>query len=209
MKGGVTLAIYVAIGITGAAFGQQSTHPMSVPPKYSPIPPSMEKAFATTNPLLDQLATQSAAKTAEVAQRLGAGPIIAPPSNNPPRAPIVISFGSGGKVDEHRQQFAVYQRHKAKVEIRGPCYSACTLVLAYVEPDNLCIAPGAFMAFHAIRSAEHGEIMVGATHEFIASMPLPIQRWIRDNGGWQNLPLHGYWTMYDRQLWAMGYPKCN
>ena len=44
----------------------------------------------------------------------------------------------------------------------------------------LCIAPNAFMAFHAIRSMEHGEIMVGATH---ASMPVPIQAWIRDNGG--------------------------
>ena len=29
--------------------------------------------------------------------------------------------------------------------------------LAYVEPDNLCIAPNAFMAFHSIRSMEHGE----------------------------------------------------
>jgi hypothetical protein len=111
-------------------------------------------------------------------------------------------------VDEHRQTFAGYQRHKAKVEIRGPCYSACTLVLAYVEPENLCIAPNAFMAFHAIRSAEHGEIMVGATHEFYASMPAPIQQWIKANGGWQNLPLNGYWTMHDRQLWAFGYPKC-
>jgi hypothetical protein len=27
-------------------------------------------------------------------------------------------------------------------------------------------------------------------------------------GGWQSLPLNGFWTMYDRELWAMGYPKC-
>jgi hypothetical protein len=213
MKGVFTLGIYVAIGIIPAfagtaAFGQQP------PPTYSPIPPSMMKAFATTNPLLEQLATQSAAKTAEIVQRLaaiptlGASPIV-PPSNPLTRSPIVISFGKGGRVDEHRQQFAVYQRAKSKVEIRGPCYSACTLVLAYVEPENLCIASGGFMAFHAIRSMEHGEIMVGATHEFYASMPAPIQLWIRDNGGWQNLPLNGYWTLYDRQMWAMGYPKCK
>ena len=36
-----------------------------------------------------------------------------------------------------------------------------------------------------------------------------IRQWIDDNGGWQNLPLNGYWTMYDRELWAMGYPKCK
>jgi len=156
----------------------------------------MEKAFTTRNPLLEQLATQSAA------------PIIAPPSNNPLRAPIVISFGRGGRVDEHRQTFAGYQRHKAKVEIRGPCYSACTLVLAYVEPEKLCIAPGAFMAFHSIRSSEYGDIMVGATQQYYADMPLVIRMWIDDNGGWHNLPLNGYWTMHDRQLWARGYPRC-
>ena len=72
-------------------------------------------------------------------------------------------------MDEHRQQFALSRN--AKVEVRGPCYSACTLLLAYVEPDNLCIAPNAFMAFHAVRSMEHGEIMVGATQQLYSSMP--------------------------------------
>ena len=71
MKGVFTLGIYIAIGITGAAFGQQSTHPKNVPPPttYSPIPPSMEKAFTTRQPLLEQLARQSAAKTAEINQQ--------------------------------------------------------------------------------------------------------------------------------------------
>ena len=157
--------------------------------------------------VLEQLAKQSEGKTAEIAQRLGAGPI-APPSNLMQK-PIVITFGRGGKVDEHRQQFAVYQSRRVKVEVRGPCYSACTLLLAYVEPDNLCIAPGAFMAFHAIRSIEHGEKMPGPTRQFIASMPELIQLWIEANGGWQTLPLDGFWTLYDRQLWQMGYPKCQ
>jgi hypothetical protein len=25
---------------------------------------------------------------------------------------------------------------------------------------------------------------------------------------WQALPLDGFWTMYDRDLWQMGYPRC-
>ena len=49
------LAIYIAIGVTGAAFGQPKE-----PPTYYPIPPSMQKAFATSDPLLDQLAAQTA-----------------------------------------------------------------------------------------------------------------------------------------------------
>jgi hypothetical protein len=36
-----------------------------------------------------------------------------------------------------------------------------------------------------------------------------IRGWIERNGGWQHLPLDGFWTMYDRDLWAMGYPKCK
>jgi len=184
-KAALLTGVFTVLGIS-AAFAE---------PYYEPLP-SMIRAMSATNPLLEQLARQSAA------------PMIAPPSNAMLQAPIVIGFGRGGFVDEHRKTFAGYQRHKAKVEIRGPCYSACTFVLAYVEPGNLCIAPSAFMAFHAIRSAEHGEIMVGATQQYYADMPPLVRRWIDHNGGWQNLPLNGYWTMYDRELWAMGYPRC-
>lgn len=204
MKGRITLGIYIAIGFIPVVFGQESIHPKNVPMSEQTIrmPP------ATIPPGWKVITTTVEPATA-FAPLGAAGPIVATPARpNLMQQPIVISFGNGGRVDEHRRAFAGYQSRKVKVEIRGPCYSACTLVLAYVEPDNLCIAPNAFMAFHAIRSAEHGEFMVGATHEFYASMPQPIQQWIKANGGWQNLPLNGYWTMYDRQLWAFGYPKC-
>jgi hypothetical protein len=201
MEGVFTLGIYVAIGITGAAFAQ-------APPKCSPIPPSMMKAFATTNPLLEQLATQSAAKTAEIARQLAAVPSISAepimPITRPIGPPIVISFGRGGRVDEHRQQFANYQRSKRKVEVRGPCYSACTLVLAYVEPENLCIGNDAFMAFHAVRSKETGARMDWETALAYRSMPAAIKAWIDDNGGHDKLPLNdGYWMLRDRELWAL------
>ena len=45
MKGLFTLGIYIAIGITGAAFGQAADEPLpgqplyKAPPTYSPIPP--------------------------------------------------------------------------------------------------------------------------------------------------------------------------
>ena len=39
--------------------------------------------------------------------------------------------------------------------------------------------------------------------------PMPIQRWIERHGGHEKLPLDGFWTMYDHELWAMGYPKCE
>jgi hypothetical protein len=122
---------------------------------------------------------------------------------------IVITFGGGGELKEHHDTFASYQRRGAEVEIRGPCYSACTIVTSYVAKDKLCIAEGAFLAFHAVRSNVHGEIMPDATAAMYYSFPSEIRLWIDRNGGHRNLPLNGYWTMYDRELWAMGYPKCK
>ena len=51
------------------------------------------------------------------------------------------------------------------MEVRGPCYSACTMLLTYVEPENLCIAPGAFMAFHAVRGEHFHQYMVAETRK--------------------------------------------
>ena len=75
--------------------------------------------------------------------------------------------------------------------------------------DLLCIAEGAFMAFHAVRIMETGKRSDEQTAQVYRSLPPEIQRWIDANGGWQNLPLNGFWTMYDRDLWAMGYPRCK
>ncbi len=122
---------------------------------------------------------------------------------------VVIRWGQGGKLADHRQRFADYQATKAKVELRGPCYSACTLITAYVSKADLCIAEDAFFAFHAVRSLERHELMPGATATMYWQQPGQIRSWIDRMGGHENLPLDGYWTMYDRELWAMGYPKCN
>jgi hypothetical protein len=42
-----------------------------------------------------------------------------------------------------------------------------------------------------------------------ASYPAEIRRWIDDHGGVGRLTVEAYWTMYDRELWAIGYPRCK
>ena len=121
---------------------------------------------------------------------------------------VIIRHGQGGKLADHRQRFADYRDTKVRVELRGPCYSACTLITAYVAKADLCIAEGAFFAFHAVRSMERQELMRGATATMYWQQTEQIRSWIDRMGGWENLPLNGYWTMYDRDLWAMGYPRC-
>ena len=111
MKGVFTLGIYVAIGITGAAFGQSgSVHPMDPPPQ-SPIAPSALMAYPLPIPP-------------------GWKTIALTPTPDPPLAPekVVMTRGDGGSLNEHQLLFARYRLGGTKVELRGPCYSACTVI---------------------------------------------------------------------------------
>jgi hypothetical protein len=177
MSGGrITLAIYIAIGITGAAFGQSSTHVKTPVPTIGVVKPAVPAQVGI--------------------------------ERQHPGTTIIIKYGRGGRMDEHTMRFADYRLSKARVEIRGPCLSACTIVLAYVGPELLCVAEGGYMAFHQVRSAERGEGMPLETRFLYSIYPEPVRDWIDRKGGWQKLPLNGFWDMSDRELWAMGYPKC-
>ena len=134
-----------------------------------------------------------------------------PPAYKPTVLPPVVipAHGMGGNLDEHKILFASYRAYGMSVELRGPCYSACTVLTSYVGKDKLCIGEGGFMAFHAVRSGRTGVRMDDATGQMYQSWPPEIRAWIDRNGGHENLPLNGFWTMYDRDLWAMGYPKCK
>jgi hypothetical protein len=124
-----------AIGITGAAFGQTkppnvfeyATSPVSI--VVVPIAPTVRD---TSGAPVSMGATSVSPNWKPVA--LKPAPLPAPE-----RTPdvVVINYGKGGRVDEHKQRFADYRLTKTRVELRGPCYSACTLLLTYVEPENL------------------------------------------------------------------------
>lgn len=183
MKRAVILAAYVAIALADAALGQSYTEPKMV--KTVPV-------------------TSTAAMT----------PIgLAPPPKEDRVAPspdrVVMKWGAGGRVVDHRLTFEEYFKAGTKVELRGPCYSACTLILGYLERANLCIAPGAFMAFHAVRGEKYKQYMPDQTRAMYETWPPEIRRWIERNGGWEKLPIDGFWTMYDHELWTMGYPRCK
>jgi hypothetical protein len=161
MKRALIFAIYIAIGITGAAFGQTK------------VTTSAEH-FTTT-------ATLGVKPTP-----LKDTSLFAPPSR--PVERVVLTHGAGGSIAEHRLNFEGYFRAGTKIELRGPCYSACTLMLGYLERDNLCIAPGAFMAFHAARGAKYANYMSDQTRAMYETYPPEIRRWIDRNGGWEKLP---------------------
>ena len=194
MKGGITLAIYIAIGITGAAFGQSKTIttvavPITGSDHAKTIVPMTKPPTTAAPPSIDR----------------GWAPGVMPDADET----VVIKYGHGGSLFEHTLRFAAYRNRKSKVEIRGPCYSACTIVAAYVPKADLCIAQGAFLAFHAVRSREKQEIMPVETAFMYRLFPEDIRSWIDRTGGYQHLPLDGFWVMHDSELWAMGYPRCK
>jgi hypothetical protein len=112
-----------------------------------------------------------------------------------------------GRVDEHKQRFSDYRLTKTKVE----------LLLLFGVHAALDLR-GAGRPLHRARRL-HGvprHPLVGVRQADVFRdrkayliMPAPIKRWIDDNGGHHNLPMNGYWTLYDRQMWAMGYAKCK
>jgi hypothetical protein len=55
----------------------------------------------------------------------------------------------GGSISEYIKKYEDIADKKAKVEIRGTCISACTLVLGTVPREDICVGPNARWAFHS------------------------------------------------------------
>ena len=123
---------------------------------------------------------------------------------------VVLQDERGGSIAGHRLRFLAYQREGIKVELHGSCYSACTMILGYVPRDMLCIAQGAFLAFHSAQTVDKRRHAEGTVAMYL-TYPKAIRDWIDEQGGLTKLPGPGagYWTLYDRDLWRLGYPKCR
>jgi hypothetical protein len=127
-----------------------------------------------------------------------------------PVVPVVMHGGLGGWVEQHKFRFGLLKQNNATVEMRGGCWSACTLITSYIPKERLCFEKGAFLAFHAARTAEVSPGPNSAvTLWMYGSYPAEIRQWIDRHGGPDKLTVESFWTMYDHELWAMGYPRCK
>ena len=198
------LAVLLA---TTAANAQQSFHPKTVVVDPEEGVPGYKRKFLPPDGWMspdDRRILAISRATIEEAKRVMPPP---PPAPVPER--IVITYGGGGLVDEHNGRFYNYRNAGNAVEIRGPCLSACTLITAHIPKERLCFAAGAYLAFHAARSVEKHENMPLTTGVMYRQQPPEIRNWIDRTGGWENLPLDGFWYLRDRELWEMGYPRCK
>jgi hypothetical protein len=71
---------------------------------------------------------------------------------------IKISDDRGGLINYYLLKYTKLSDRDVEVQIDGPCYSACTLVLI-VPTGQVCITPAARLVFHAPREvSDEGDI---------------------------------------------------
>jgi hypothetical protein len=117
-------------------------------------------------------------------------PIVAPTLVKP--EPVVMLGGAGGLIGEHVSRFWSLKLQGVSVEMRGGCWSACTLITSYIPKDRLCFAAGSFLAFHGARGAQSQEPLPQTTLRMYATYPAEIQRWIDRNGGPYKMTVETY-----------------
>lgn len=104
----------------------------------------------------------------------------------PARAEVRILSSPGGQVGTFLDLFEAVKNSGERVVIDGPCYSACTLVLAAVPNDHICVTRRAVLGFHGARSMDrrgrfHAEPEASAA--VLDAYPVPVRDWIRKRGG--------------------------
>ena len=133
----------------------------------------------------------------------------APASGQAPKT--VIHSDYGGVVSEYWTRWKIVAIDGGEVEIRGPCYSACTLVTAAVPKDRICFSRYATLGFHLVEQGYRGVMPYGrgppameATQWMLDQYPKDVREWIEVGAsrschtitmsGRCLLPIYGRWV---------------
>jgi hypothetical protein len=122
-------------------------------------------------------------------------------------ADVRILSSPGGQIGPFLDLFEVVSATGERVIIDGPCLSACTLVLAIVPRQRICVTRRAVLGFHAASSWDwRGRriLEAEASEAVLAVYPQPVQRWIQRHGGLSSRML----LLRGRELAAM-YRRCR
>jgi hypothetical protein len=118
-----------------------------------------------------------------------------------------ISDDAGGLIDTYVQKFTRVRASGERIVVDGQCLSACTLVLALVPRERICVTPNAVFGFHSAWSydAQGGEALNREATQSLWNMyPARIRQWIRANGGLHQKLVY----LRGRQLAGL-YPVCS
>jgi len=104
----------------------------------------------------------------------------------PAQADVRILASPGGEIGPFLDLFARVGASGERVVIDGPCLSACTLVLATVPANRICVTRRAILGFHGARSVDRrGRFSAEplASELVLAAYPPPVRHWIEQRGG--------------------------
>lgn len=117
-----------------------------------------------------------------------------------------IANDSGGRIEEYVTKFTRARDAGERIVVDGQCLSACTLVLALVPRERICVTPNASFGFHAAWIPDGAGGVAGASEASAAMWrmyPQKIRNWIRAHGGLGEKMIY----LRGRPLAAM-YPAC-
>ena len=89
---------------------------------------------------------------------------------------IDVSDSHGGLVADYDAKWAALAAKGVSVRVVGPCQSACTVMLAHIPNDRICVTPQASFGFHLAKTAKSTATLWGAYSS-------DIQAWINQHGG--------------------------
>jgi len=102
------------------------------------------------------------------------------------QAAVRIANDAGGRIDRYLDGYEKLGASGQMVRIDGLSASACTIVLAMIPRDKICVTSNANLAFHAAwdfgayrRAITNPE----ATRNLFAMYPVQVRRWIAHHGG--------------------------
>lgn len=86
---------------------------------------------------------------------------------------IIIQDDRGGLIGDYMLRVMQAKAIHAKVEIRGKCYSSCTL---WTSLPDVCVGPQAQLGFHSASIPSTDGVL-------IAYYPQSINQWLKKRGG--------------------------
>jgi hypothetical protein len=89
---------------------------------------------------------------------------------------VEIRGDYGGVVYWYQLQWEKLAAKAVDVRIAGPCVSACTVLLAYIPREKICVTQNASLGFHMAT-------LDFATRLLLKIYPPDIRSWIDDHGG--------------------------
>jgi hypothetical protein len=139
------------------------------------------------------------------------------PEDAPAPVPLpktVLYQEPGGIIPDHVRRWQDLAASGDEVEIRGKCFSACTLIMAYVPSERICFGDSASLTFHLARNlnpktGEVGPADIQTSRWMLGLYPQNLRMWIEDKGGSEKIGVAQSYTLHAWELWTMGYRKCE